>query len=81
MLYQVFFLRQGKQSVIISNKHGICKLPRDLPNDLRLRIFENLLMPSLKINHALRFDHLLTSGSGPTSLFQHINTSTTTKSC
>ena len=26
--------------MIISNKHGIYELPHELPNDLRLRIFE-----------------------------------------
>ena len=29
-----------KQSVIISNKHGIYKVPHILPNYLRLRILE-----------------------------------------
>ena len=38
MLYQIFFSQQVKQSVIISDKHGIYELPHDLPNDLRLRI-------------------------------------------
>ena len=37
LLYQIFFSSQVKRSVIISNKHGIYKLP----NDLRLRILEN----------------------------------------
>ena len=30
MLYQIFFSPQVKQSVIISNKHGICELPPEL---------------------------------------------------
>ena len=34
--YQICFLPQVKRSVVIS-----CKLPHELPNDLRLRIFEN----------------------------------------
>ena len=38
MLYQIFFSQQVKQSVIISDKHGIYELPHDLPHDLRLRI-------------------------------------------
>ena len=35
-------LPQVKWSVIISNKHGICKLPHELPNNLlRLKILGN----------------------------------------
>ena len=41
LLYDIFFLSQVEQSVIISNKHGICELPHELPNNLRLRIFGN----------------------------------------
>ena len=37
LLYQIFFSKQVKQSVIISDKHGIYKLPRKLSNNLRLR--------------------------------------------
>ena len=37
MFYQIFLSLQVKQSAIISNKHGIYKLPHELPNDLRLR--------------------------------------------
>ena len=37
ILYQKFFSPQVKQSMIISNKHGIY----ELPNDLTLRILEN----------------------------------------
>ena len=29
-----------KQSVVITNKHGIYQLPPELPNDLRLKILE-----------------------------------------
>ena len=32
---------QMKRSVIISNKHGICELPHELPNDLTLTILGN----------------------------------------
>ena len=32
---------QVKQIVIISNKHGIYKLPQELPNNLRLRTLGN----------------------------------------
>ena len=37
MLYQNFFSPQVKQSVVISNKHGIYKFSHDFPNGLRLR--------------------------------------------
>ena len=39
MFYQVFLSTQVKQWAIITQKHGICELPHELPNDLRLRIF------------------------------------------
>ena len=39
LLYQIFFSPQAKQSVIISNKHGIYESSHELQNDLRLRIF------------------------------------------
>ena len=39
---QFFFSPQGKQNVIVSNKHGIYELPHELPNDLTLRILRNL---------------------------------------
>ena len=32
---------QVKRSAIIRNKYGICELPEELPNDLRLRILGN----------------------------------------
>ena len=38
MVEQVFLSPQVKQSVVISNKHGIYKVPHELPNDLRLKI-------------------------------------------
>ena len=38
MFHQIFFSPQVKQSVIISNKHGIYELSHELSNDLRLRI-------------------------------------------
>ena len=37
MFYQIFFLPQVKQCMIISYKHGIYKLPHKLPNDLRFQ--------------------------------------------
>ena len=42
MFDQLFFSLQLKRWAIISNEHGIYKLPYELPNDLRLRIFRNL---------------------------------------
>ena len=36
MFDQIFVSPQVKRIVIISNKHGIYKLPHELPNDLRL---------------------------------------------
>ena len=41
MFDQIFLTQQLKQSVVISNKHGIYELPHDLPNHLRLTILEN----------------------------------------
>ena len=35
---QISLSPQVKQSVIISNKHGMCKLPYELPNNERLKI-------------------------------------------
>ena len=57
MFYQIFFSPQVKRRAIISNKHGIYELPHELPNDLRLRKYqENLnisqndsLIPSLPV--------------------------------
>ena len=40
MFDKTFVSPQVKQMVIISNKHGICELPHELPNDLRLRAEE-----------------------------------------
>ena len=41
MFYQIFLSPQVKRSTIISNKQGVYELPRELPNDLRLRILGN----------------------------------------
>ena len=41
MFYQIFFSPQVKQSMIISNKHGIYELPHNLVNYVRLRILGN----------------------------------------
>ena len=38
MFYQIFFSPQVKQSAVISNKQGVCEVPHELPNDLRLRM-------------------------------------------
>ena len=37
MFYQILHSPQGKQCAIITYKLGICELPHELPNDLRLR--------------------------------------------
>ena len=37
MLYRVFHLLLGKQSIVISDKNGIYVLPHELLNDLRLK--------------------------------------------
>ena len=42
MFYQIFLSPQVKRIVIISNKHGIYGLPKELPNDLWLRILGNI---------------------------------------
>ena len=41
MFYQIFFSPQVNRWAIITYKHAIYDLPNELPNDLRLRIFEN----------------------------------------
>ena len=41
MFDEIFLLLQLKQSVIISNKHGIYQLPHEFPNDLRIGILGN----------------------------------------
>ena len=41
MFYQIFLSLQVKRIVIISNKHGIYRLPHELPNDLGLRVLGN----------------------------------------
>ena len=42
MFYQTSLSPQVKQYTIITLKHGIHKLPHELPNDLRLRKLENI---------------------------------------
>ena len=42
MLLQIFLAPQVKRTAIIGTKHGIDKLPQELPIDLRLWILENL---------------------------------------
>ena len=41
ILYKIFFSPQMIQSVVISDKHGIYELPRELQNNLRPRILGN----------------------------------------
>ena len=43
MFYQFFFSPQVKRWAIITYKHGICELPHELLNDLRLRKVENVM--------------------------------------
>ena len=38
MFYQTFLSTQVRRKAILSNKHGICELPDELPNSLRLSI-------------------------------------------
>ena len=38
MFYQILLSPQVKRCVIVTYKYGICELPHELPNDLRLRI-------------------------------------------
>ena len=40
MFDKIFVSPQVKRIVIISNKHGIYELPHELPNDLRLRKYQ-----------------------------------------
>ena len=41
MFYQIFLLPQVKRYAIVTYKHGIYKLPHELPNDLRYKILGN----------------------------------------
>ena len=41
MLDQMFISPQVKRNIIISNKYGIYKFPRNNPNNSRLRILGN----------------------------------------
>ena len=38
MLYQIFLSPHVKRCAVITDKHGIYELPRELPNDLRLKL-------------------------------------------
>ena len=42
MFYQIFLSPQVKRCAIITYKHGIYKLPHELPNDLRLKDLRKL---------------------------------------
>ena len=42
IFYQIFYSPQVERYAIITYKHGIYKLPHELPNDFRLRILGNL---------------------------------------
>ena len=41
IFYQIFFSPQVKRNMIVSNKHSICKLPHELPNNFTVRILPN----------------------------------------
>ena len=41
MFYQISLSLIVKQYQIITYKHGVCELPHELSNDLRLRILGN----------------------------------------
>ena len=41
MFYQIFLLPQLERCAIITYKHGIYKLPHELPNDVRLTTLRN----------------------------------------
>ena len=41
MFYKIFFSPQVKRCAITTYKHGIYELPREYPNDLRLRLLGN----------------------------------------
>ena len=40
MFYQIFFSPQVKRSAITINKHGIYQMTDELPNNLRLRKYQ-----------------------------------------
>ena len=42
MFYQTFLSPQVKRCAIITYKHGVYELPHELPNDLRLRNYQEL---------------------------------------
>ena len=42
MFYQILLSPQVKRIVIISNKHGIHELPRELPNDYKRKTVQKL---------------------------------------
>ena len=42
MFHQIFLSPEVKRCVIITYKHGICKLSHELPNDLTHTILGNL---------------------------------------
>ena len=68
----IFFSPQVKRSVIISNKHDIHELPRELKNDLRLRIFGNQEISGKSLN----FIELLPSPQSSLQNENFVNTST-----
>ena len=52
MFHQHLLSPKLKRSAIISNKHGICELPHELPNDVGLKI--GSLKKSVKLENLLQ---------------------------
>ena len=55
---QIFFSPQMKRRVKISNKHGIYKLPHELPNDTGFLLLGKLLCPHKKKKKSVRLKKL-----------------------
>ena len=43
MFYQGFLSPQVKWWAIITYKHGMCELPQELPKDLRIRKYQEIV--------------------------------------
>ena len=59
MFYQIFLSPKVKRWAIITYKHGLCELPYELPNNLRLTIL-------LTIFNSTAFSPMEGGGSVPT---------------
>ena len=71
MFYQIFLSPQVKQWAIITYKPGIYESPHKLPNDLRLRILENLEISGKCLN----FIEYYPSAQSPCQNENFVNTS------